>query len=111
MVAVMLEVALFVLHIGKHGAHEMRLVNPGESEADAVGALVQAKRHRHRHGTLQLACRADFTEVLEQHIAAQRVTDGEQGRLRTLRPKVCDGLGEVFAGAGMVAAREQVGLT
>ncbi|MNE47599.1 hypothetical protein D3C80_1420110 [compost metagenome] len=46
--------------------------------------------------------------MLEQHIAAQRVADGIQRCLWALRTQVVDGFGEVLAGAGVVAARQQV---
>ncbi|MNJ58064.1 hypothetical protein D3C77_536790 [compost metagenome] len=70
MVAVMLEVPLLVFQVGEHGAHEMCLINPGKTQADSVGAVVQAKGNRHRHGGLQPAVRTCFTEMFEQHITA-----------------------------------------
>ncbi|MDI9675015.1 hypothetical protein QM291_31190, partial [Pseudomonas aeruginosa] len=31
------EQPLLVLHVGQHGLHEVRLVDPGKAQADAVG--------------------------------------------------------------------------
>ena len=61
--AFMLETLLLVLHIGDHGLHEVRLVDAGETQADAIGALVQAKRHRHRDRLAQRAADAAFAQV------------------------------------------------
>ncbi|MNG92973.1 hypothetical protein D3C79_519220 [compost metagenome] len=65
------EKPLFDLYIGQHFAHEMCLIDLRKPLADAVGALIQAKRYGNRHGRLQLAGAATFTQVLQQHIAAQ----------------------------------------
>ncbi|MNF04019.1 hypothetical protein D3C80_2034450 [compost metagenome] len=65
------EQALLGLHVGDHLVHEMRLIDPREAQAEAIRALIQAKRHRHRRGALHLTVAAGFAEVLEQHIAAQ----------------------------------------
>ncbi|MNE11577.1 hypothetical protein D3C80_1043420 [compost metagenome] len=104
----MVETPLLVFDVRQHLAHEMRLVNPRKAHADAIGTLVQPKGHRHRHGCLQLAGRANFAKMLEQHIAAQRVTHGIQRGLRAAGAQVVDGFGKVFTGAGMVAAWQQV---
>ncbi|MNV52424.1 hypothetical protein D3C71_1445150 [compost metagenome] len=111
MLALITEMPLLELHIGEHLAHEVRLVDLGKPLADAVGALVQAKGHRHGNRGLQLAGRAAFAQVLEQDVAAQRITHRIQRGQRALCAKVSDDLGEVFAGAGMVTARQQVRLT
>ena len=48
--------------------------------------------------------------MLEQHVATQGVTHRVQGRQRSLGAQVRNGRREVFAGAGVVAARQQVRL-
>ncbi|MCY1516751.1 hypothetical protein D9M68_514010 [compost metagenome] len=108
--AVVGEQVLLAFHVGHHLAHEMRLVDPGETEGDAVGALVQAIGHRDRHGALQAAAFTGFPEVLEQHIAAQRVAHRVERRQWTAGAQVADGGCQVFADARVVAPGQQVGL-
>lgn len=48
--------------------------------------------------------------MLEQHIAAQGIANRIQRRERALGLQVSDGFGQVFTGAGMVAARQQIRL-
>ncbi len=108
--ALLAEQPLLVLHVGQHGLHEVRLVDPGKAQADAVGALVQAERHRHRDAAEQRAVPSGFAQVLEQHVAAQRIADRVQRRLRAPGAQVRDHLGEVVADPGMVAARQAVRL-
>jgi hypothetical protein len=67
---VVLELPLLVLDVGQHLAHEVRLINLGETLADAVGALVQA------NGTDTATApssrwRCRFRPDVEQHIAAR----------------------------------------
>ncbi|MNH23840.1 hypothetical protein D3C79_837520 [compost metagenome] len=110
MLTLVMEVTLLELHIGQHLAHEMRLVDLRKPLADTVGTLVQPERHRHRDRSFQLAGRAAFAQVLEQHIATQRITHCVKRRQWALGAQVRDDFCQVLAGAGMVAARQQVRL-
>jgi len=87
----------------------MRLVDAGEAEADAIGALVQAEWHGHRHRLAQRATGCRFAEVLEQHVAAQRVTHRIQRRHGPAGLQMPNHFGEIVAGAGMIGAWQQVG--
>lgn len=89
----------------------MRLVDLGETVVDALGAVVQAKRHRYRHRSLQARGLARLAQVLEQHVAAQRVTHRvELPRQRPLCLQVAHHAEHVLADPGVIAARQQVGL-
>ncbi|MCY1175407.1 hypothetical protein D9M73_156430 [compost metagenome] len=110
MLALVVEVPLLELNIRQHLAHEMRLIHLGEPLADTVGTVVQAKGYRNCSRCLQLAGDAALTQVLQQYIATQRITHCIQRRQRALGAKMADNFRQVFAGAGMVAARQQVGL-
>jgi hypothetical protein len=103
-----LEALLFVPHVGDHRLHEMRLVDAGEAEADAIGTLVQAERHGHRNRLAQRATGCHFAHVLEQYVAAQRVADRMQRRHGPAGLQMPDHFGEIIAGAGMIGARQQV---
>jgi len=81
-----------------------------EALADAVGTVVQAKGYRYCNCCLQLAGDAALTQVLQQYIATQRITHCVQRCQRALGAKMADNFRQVFAGAGVVAARQQVGL-
>ncbi|MNN24040.1 hypothetical protein D3C81_1374540 [compost metagenome] len=87
----------------------MRLVDPREAEADAVGALVQAIGHRDRHRRFQAAVVAGLAQVLEQHIAPQRVAHRIERRQWAAGAQVADSGRQVFADTRVVAARQQVG--
>ena len=39
------EATLLGLHVGRQFAHKVRLIHAGKAQADAIGAVVQAKRH------------------------------------------------------------------
>ena len=107
----MLKLPLLVLDVADHLAHEMRLIDLRKALADTVGALVEPKRYRHCHGTDYAAGAAGFAQVLEQHVAPQGVADGIQRRQWSLGAQVPNGFGEVFAGTGVIAARQQIRLT
>ncbi|MNG12625.1 hypothetical protein D3C84_962480 [compost metagenome] len=76
----MLELSLFVLDVGEHLAHEMRLVDLGKPLADTIGAVVEAKRYRDCHRTGHAAVTAGFAQVLEQNIATQGIAHHVQRR-------------------------------
>ena len=50
---VLQELALLDADIRQHLAHEVLLIHPREPQPNAIRALIQAKRHRHRRRALQ----------------------------------------------------------
>ena len=88
----------------------MRLVDLGETLANPVGALVEAKRHRHCHRALQATLAATFTQIFEQYVASQRVAHRIQRRQRMRGAQMGHGCRQVFAGAGVITARQQIRL-